>query len=179
MTKTFLKTFKRFAGNLLAPKPGSIARDIHNRRLCCEPLEDRRLLAVALTYNIANYVQPGSEAIATLVANGANLEFKINGTLEDTQAMSDVSSIAVIGTPDKNVLDVDYRGGDIPAPISFDGGPDTSGDSAQIEGDGSQTAAARFLSAATRSFFPAWNPSISPAWPSSRSTFQATMTSSM
>ena len=140
MTKTFLKTFKRFAGNLLAPKPGSIARDIHNRRLCCEPLEDRRLLAVALTYNIANYVQPGSEAIATLVANGANLEFKINGTLEDTQAMSDVSSIAVIGTPDKNVLDVDYRGGDIPAPISFDGGPDTSGDSAQIEGDGSQTA---------------------------------------
>ena len=77
MAKTFLKTVKRFACDLLASKSRSPlpsksrspARNTHHRRLLCEPLEDRRLLSLATT-DVGLDATGGNLAITDIAVGG-------------------------------------------------------------------------------------------------------------
>ena len=60
----------------------------------------------------------------TLGLVGGNVQISVNGSLLGTRAPSLVTAISIVGAPDVNdTLTVDFSGGAIAAPISFDGGP--------------------------------------------------------
>ena len=82
MAHTFLRTIKRFAGDLRPSKSCSIARELRHRRLRCEPLEDRRLLSIhvwqggagglwSVPANWNGGVPTNGEATGTIVQFGA------------------------------------------------------------------------------------------------------------
>src|SRR5436853_176621 len=74
-------------------------------RACFEPLETRTLLTAVMLSGTS------AAGAFSAVRNGSSVEFRVNGTLDQTVAEADVTSINIDGQAGNNTLTLDFSNG--------------------------------------------------------------------